>query len=66
MLLALLMVNNYYKYGDIIYIWGSTDKKLTEGEFRAWNNNKSRELGGTASQLIADIVNVERNQEQSI
>ena len=55
------ILNNYYKCGDIIYIQGSTYKKLSESEFRTWYNNKSGELGENGSQLITDIVNVERN-----
>ena len=53
--------NKFYKNGDIIYIWGSTYKKQNLSEFRSWNNTKSAGLGGTASELIADIISLERN-----
>lgn len=53
--------NKYFNVGDIIYTWGSSYKKLSENEFRTCNNNKSGELGGTASQLIADIINIAKN-----
>ena len=53
--------NKFYKSGDIIYIWGSSSKKLSENDFRTWNNNMRAGLGGTASELIADIVNIEKN-----
>ena len=53
--------NKFYKSGDIIYTWGDSYKKLNESEFRSWNDNQCGELGGTASQLIADIVNIEQS-----
>ena len=53
--------NPYYKKGDIIYLWGYSYTKLSESDFRIWNNNQKSGLGGTASELIADIVNDERN-----
>ena len=34
---------------------------MSESEFRDWNNNKRAGLGGTSSELIADIVYSERN-----
>ena len=53
--------NNYYKNGDLIYLWGSSIKKQNESEFRRWNQNRQSGLGGTSSELIADIMNSERN-----
>jgi len=52
--------NKFHKYGDLIYLWGSSYKQITESEFRTWNNNKDSGLGGTASELIADIASKER------
>ena len=53
--------NKFYKNGDIIWLWGSSTKKQTESQFRSWNDNKESGLGETASELIADILNIERN-----
>ena len=53
--------NKFYKNGDIIYLWGSSTSQKSEDEFRIWNNNKSAGLSGTASELIADIINQEKN-----
>ena len=53
--------NNFYKNGDLIYLWGSSYKKLNYSDFRKWNDNKDSGLGGTASELIADIIIQERN-----
>ena len=55
------LFNKFYKNGDLIWLWGSSAKKMTESEFRAWNNSKESGLGGTSSDLIADILNNERN-----
>ena len=52
--------NKFYKSGDIIHLWGSSTKKISESEFRTWNNNKSSGLSGTSSELIADIINTEK------
>ena len=53
--------NKFYKKEDIIYLWGSHTKKMSEDEFREWNKNKNSGLGGTSSELIADIINGEKN-----
>ena len=53
--------NDFYKNGDIIYLWGSSIKKILETEFKRWNDNRESGLGGTDSELIADIINNERN-----
>ena len=53
--------NKFYKNGDLIWLWGSSTKKQNLSEFRTWNNNKGSGLSGTASELIADIINTERN-----
>ena len=52
--------NTFYKNGDLIWLWGDSTKKQNLTEFREWNNNKRAGLGGTASELIADIINNER------
>ena len=52
--------NKFYKNGDPTHPRGSSTKKKTESEFRTWNNNKDHGLGGTSSELIADIVYSER------
>ena len=53
--------NTFYKNGDLIWLWGSSTKKQNLSEFRTWNNSRSAGLGGTASELIADIIYNERN-----
>ena len=53
--------NKFYKKEDIIYLWGSHTKKISEDEFREWNKNKNSGLGGSSSELIADIINGEKN-----
>ena len=45
----------------MIWLWGDSTKKQNLSEFRTWNNNRSSGLGGTASELIADIIYNERN-----
>ena len=53
--------NKFYKNGDLIWLWGSSTKKQNLSEFRTWNNSRSAGLGGTASELIADIIYNERS-----
>lgn len=55
------IINTFYKNGDLIWLWGDSTKKQNISEFRTWNNNRSSGLGGTASELIADIIYNERN-----
>jgi oligoribonuclease NrnB/cAMP/cGMP phosphodiesterase (DHH superfamily) len=40
---------------------GRFNFKKSENEFRVWNNAKNSGLGGTASELITDILNQEKN-----
>ena len=30
----------YYKSGDLIYLWGTSKKKINCEEFKTWNDNK--------------------------
>ena len=53
--------NKFYKNGDLIWLWGDSTKKLNLSDFKTWNNNRRSGLGGTASELIADIIFNERN-----
>lgn len=53
--------DKFYKKEDLIYLWGDSTSKKSENEFRVWNNTKNSGLGGTSSELIADILNQEKN-----
>lgn len=53
--------DKFHKNGDLIHLWGSSTKKINLSEFRTWNNNRQSGLGGTSSQLIADIIYQEKN-----
>ena len=58
------LINENYneKRGDIIYIWGSTYKKVSKEQFISSVENED-DLGGTYPKLIADIINLERNNK---
>ena len=60
------ILNNFYKNGDIIYLWGSSYKPQSLSEFQTWNNANGcvsgGNLSGTASELIGDIIYKERNK----
>lgn len=51
---------NNFSNGDLIYLWGSSIEKMNESQFKSWNDNQRGHISGTASELIADIVNNER------
>ena len=52
--------NKFHKYGGLNYLWGSSLEPKTENEFRTWNNNRGSGLGGTTSELIANIASKEQ------
>ena len=52
--------NEFYKNGDLIYLWDDKAKKINESEFRSFNDNKEG-YEGTSSELIADIINDEKD-----
>ena len=51
----------YYKSGDLIYLWGTSKKKINCEEFKTWNDNKEGHDYDTKSDLIADIIYDEIN-----
>jgi hypothetical protein len=51
----------YYKSGDLIYLWGTSKKKINCEEFKTWNDNKEGHDDDTKSDLIADIIYDEIN-----
>ena len=55
--------DKFYKLGDIIHLWGSTTKKNNKDQFITWNRNLGAGLNGTNSELIAEIINQEKNSK---
>ena len=53
--------NEFYKSGDLIYLWGDSFEKKDLNGFRSWNDQQNGHLDGTASELIADIISKEIN-----